>query len=89
MNRKTTVREFIRNFFKYQNIIAMMLGIIFALFLCEIILQIIDFPERPHSGWKNCPKKNPGECNELGFRGQHIRYSPDDFVVVLLGDSES
>jgi len=88
MNNKTTVREFIRDFFKYQNIIAMVLGTIFALTLGEIILQIINIPPHPVSGWTNCKLKNPGECNYLGFRGREINYSSNDFVVLLVGDSE-
>ena len=65
-----------------------MIGLILAAFTSEMILQILNIPPRPVSGWKNCSKKNPGECNSMGFRGREITYSPDDFVVLLVGDSE-
>jgi hypothetical protein len=71
-----------------KNIAALIIGLFFAVFTSEIILQMINIPPRPVSGWKNCAKKNPGECNSEGFRGQEIAYSPDDFVVLLVGDSE-
>jgi hypothetical protein len=73
---------------KLQSVVAMTLGIVFALVISEIILQILDIPPRLVSGWKNCPNKHPGQCNYLGFRGREIHYTPDDFVVLLVGDSE-
>ena len=66
----------------------LLIGWLFALIIAEMFLQIIDFPTRPISGWLNCKNKNPGQCNSMGFRGVEINYEPDDFVVVLLGDSE-
>jgi hypothetical protein len=71
-----------------KNIIASLLGIFLAVLLSEIILQILNIPPRPVSGWTNCRIKNPGECNYLGFRGREIYYTSDDFVVLLVGDSE-
>lgn len=38
------------------------------------------------SGWRSFGAQS--EQNELRFRGQPIQYSPEDFVVVLLGDSQ-
>lgn len=38
------------------------------------------------SGWRSFSAQS--EQNELRFRGQPIQYSPEDFVVVLLGDSQ-
>ncbi len=73
---------------KLNNVIALIIGILFATIISEIILQILDFPSRPVSGWLNCKDKNPNQCNQLGFRGKKISYSDDDFVVILLGDSE-
>jgi hypothetical protein len=73
---------------KLKNIVALMLGFIIAIVISETILQIIDFPQQHVSGWQNCRINNPGQCNSMGFRGREISYSPDDFVVVLLGDSE-
>jgi hypothetical protein len=71
-----------------KNIIAALIGCFLAMVMSETILQLLDIPPRPVSGWKNCSSKNPGECNSLGFRGQEIVYSPDDVVVLLVGDSE-
>jgi hypothetical protein len=73
---------------KIQAVIALTIGIFFAVLIAEAVLQVINIPERPISGWLNCKDKSPGECNSLGFRGREIVYSDDDFVVVLLGDSE-
>jgi len=73
---------------KLKSIATLIIGIIFALIISEIILQILDFPLRPNSGWLSCEKINPEECNSMGFRGREIAYSDDDFVVILLGDSE-
>ena len=73
---------------KIENVLALLLGLLVAVFMSEIILQIIDITPRPVSGWKNCPTKHPGECNSMGYRGEEITYSPDDFVVLLVGDSE-
>ena len=78
----------IKNNQKLKAFAALIIGVFIALFISEIILQILDFPPRPVSGWLNCKNKNPGQCNYLGFRGREITYSADDFVVVLLGDSE-
>lgn len=73
---------------KIRNVVALVVGIFFAIVLSELILQILDLPPRPISGWTNCKIKNPGECNFLGFRGREINYASDDFVVLLVGDSE-
>lgn len=48
-------------------------------------MQVIDKPKRPISGWAQFHDSE--ECNYLGFRGAEIAYSPDDFVVLILGDS--
>jgi hypothetical protein len=73
---------------KYKNIIALIIGLFFAIGVSEVVLQILDIPPRPVSGWLYCKTRNTDECNYLGFRGRKIFYSPDDFVVILLGDSE-
>ena len=78
----------IRNDQRLKAFVALIIGIFIAVVISEIILQILDFPPQPVSGWLNCKSKNPGQCNSLGFRGREIAYSPDDFVVVLVGDSE-
>ncbi len=69
-------------------ILALIFGMLSALVISELVLQLLDIPSRPVSGWLSCSIKNPGQCNSLGFRGRNIVYSEDDFVVVLMGDSE-
>jgi len=60
-------------------------SIIFALAGVILLLQIF-YPLTPvRSGWRS--NTNRLEKNELGFRGHSIHYGPDDFVIVLLGDS--
>ncbi len=71
-----------------KSIIALLLGIFFAVVLSELILQILDIPKQPVSGWVNCKYENPGECNSMGFRGRELTYTDDDIVVLLVGDSE-
>ena len=56
-------------------------GIVGALFL-----QVGYVPPPIVSGWRGFAPKD--EQNQLGFRGRQIVYSPEDFVVVLLGDSQ-
>ena len=63
-----------------------------ALAACELALRALDLPRRPSHGWTGCGEHAAGTpaaggCNELGFRGRPFDYGPDDFVVVLLGDS--
>lgn len=61
-------------------------SIVLALLLSEIILRVLNKPQPPISGWK-AMNTRPSELNQIGFRGQPIEYSDDDFVIVLVGDS--
>lgn len=59
--------------------------------LCSLIIGLGSlelFLEEPAgvSGWKSVRPES--ERNQLGFRGQSIQYSSEDFVIVLLGDSQ-
>jgi len=70
--------------------------LVFILILCLIpilivegLLQLIDKPfyrEEVRVGWKY--QGNESHVNQVGYRGQNIDYSDDDFVIVLLGDSQ-
>ena len=51
-----------------------------------LFLQILYVPPRIVSGWRAFAPKS--EQYQLGFRGRQIVYSPEDYVVVLLGDSQ-
>ena len=53
--------------------------------LCEVILRLFEYPHIPESGWRT--ERPRPLVNQLGFRGRPIEYGPDDFVVVLVGDS--
>jgi hypothetical protein len=52
----------------------------------SVLLQVAYVPPRVVSGWKSAVA--PAERNELGFRGRQFSYSADDYVVLLLGDSQ-
>jgi len=55
----------------------------------EVALRIFDKPAwdtEIRAGWKY--KEADRYVNELGYRGQSIRYTDRDIVVVLLGDSQ-
>lgn len=57
--------------------------IIFA----EIVLRIVNYPRPTISGWKTL-NSYKSERHQLGFRGQPIEYRDDDFVIVMVGDSQ-
>ena len=63
--------------------------------LTEAALRVIDFPKSPAVGWRwdESPYRSPSNqddtrTNQLGLRGGPIEYGKDDFVVLLLGDSQ-
>ena len=67
------------------NLLLVISSVFCSLLLAELLLQLFYKPAPLTSGFKAYVSKF--EQNQLGFRGQHIEYSPDDFVIVLLGDS--
>ena len=54
--------------------------------LSVALLQLTYTPPRISSGWRSFAPV--AQRNELGYRGRKISYSSDDFVVLLLGDSQ-
>lgn len=56
--------------------LALVLGIV----MCQILLPPVT------SGWRGFAKS--WETNQLGYRGRPIEYSNQDYVVLLLGDSQ-
>jgi hypothetical protein len=52
----------------------------------SIFLQLLYVPPRIVSGWRSFAPS--AEQNELGFRGRQINSSTEDYVIVLLGDSQ-
>ena len=53
--------------------------------LVGLLLQVFYQPPTMRVGWRSDVKTL--EKNAMGFRGHPISYGPDDFVIVLLGDS--
>jgi hypothetical protein len=51
-----------------------------------VLLQVAYVPPPIVCGWRSFAPA--AEQNQLGYRGRKIAYSPDDYVVVLLGDSQ-
>jgi hypothetical protein len=60
-----------------------------AVLSLEILLRVLDRAQPIVSGWRaNQDESNRLQINQLGYRGVPITYSPDDFVVLLVGDSQ-
>ena len=55
----------------------------------EAMLRLLNRASPVVSGWR-APQALvlPSEHNQLGFRGVPIEYADDDFVVLLIGDSQ-
>lgn len=58
-----------------------------TLAILEGVLRIVNYPKPLISGWKTL-NSYPSERHQLGFRGQPIEFQNDDFVIVLVGDSQ-
>ncbi|MCA9499873.1 MAG: SGNH/GDSL hydrolase family protein [Nitrospira sp.] len=78
-----------------QNLVVVMGSTIVAIFIMEAILRGIGIPVKLNSGWgwensagRKLSKYNALTTNQFGFRGQTIDYHPDDYVVLLVGDSQ-
>lgn len=62
-----------------------------SLLIAEVGLRTLDKPKPVPSGWRTSeinPSLSHLEHNQLGFRGRKIEYTDDDFVIILLGDSQ-
>ena len=58
-----------------------------AMVLGEMYLSAVDKPADHHWGWTyQGPREN--ESNQFGFRGRPISYKDDDYVVLIVGDSQ-
>jgi len=61
-----------------------------VLLLCfagfEAVLHALDYPKAVRSGWRY--RWDQTETNQLGYRGRKIEYSKDDYVILLVGDSQ-
>lgn len=85
--------------FLFRTIIYPLLSIVatlaLALVVAEISIRIAGSPGPIISGWSwdKSPRRylaedEPLTGNQLGYRGQSISYEEDDYVIVLLGDSQ-
>ena len=78
-----------------KNALLSLVSLLVMLGLAEAALQIVDYPPAPQAGWRWDQSPYRGDMNasdqqvnQLGLRGSKIEYSEQDFVVVLLGDSQ-
>ncbi|MGB5054810.1 MAG: hypothetical protein WBO24_10490 [Nitrospirales bacterium] len=68
---------------------------IVAIFIMEALLRGIGIPAKLNSGWgwedsagRKLSKYDALTTNQFGYRGQSIHYQTDDYVVLLVGDSQ-
>lgn len=68
---------------------------IVAIFIMEVLLRVMGIPATLKSGWgwensagRKLSKYDNLTINQFGYRGQQISYHADDYVVVLVGDSQ-
>lgn len=79
-----------------KNLFLSIISIAIVLGIAETALHFADFPATPKHGWKwdESPYRGPmnqhdQHTNQLGLRGQNIAYTDEDFVVLLVGDSQT
>jgi hypothetical protein len=68
-------------------VLVVALSVLVALAVGEAVARLINVPRAQLSGWR-AVDVSASEENQLGFRGQAVEYAGDDFVVVLVGDSQ-
>ncbi len=80
---------------KLKNLLVVVASALLMLGFAEGALQVLEFPARPASGWRwdESPYRSPANSddhrvNQLGLRGEPIAYAKDDFVILLVGDSQ-
>jgi hypothetical protein len=68
---------------------------VLTLAVVEIALRFVDFPKQPEVGWRwekspyrSDANKDDRRVNQLELRGQPIQYGDQDFVILLVGDSQ-
>lgn len=78
-----------------QNAVIVMGSTIVAIFIMEALLRGIGIPAKLNSGWgwedsagRKLSKYEALTTNQFGYRGQKINYDTDDYVVLLVGDSQ-
>ncbi|RJF99369.1 hypothetical protein [Noviherbaspirillum saxi] len=80
---------------KLKNVFLTLLSLVLTLLAVEGVLRLADYPPAPPIGWRwdESPYRAPFNAddhgtNQLGLRGNRVEYGADDFVVLLLGDSQ-
>ncbi|MFZ1291642.1 MAG: hypothetical protein WAR79_16210 [Melioribacteraceae bacterium] len=76
-----------------KNLILSFSTLLILILLAEIGLRFFYKPLNSGWGWDDSPRRNLSNYesdfpNQIGLRGQKINYSKDDFVILLLGDSQ-
>lgn len=78
-----------------QNLVIVMGSTLVAVFIIEALLRGIGIPAKLNSGWgwensagRKLSQYNALTTNQFGYRGQNINYHADDYVVLLVGDSQ-
>src|SRR5215210_7140115 len=71
---------------RITRVLTVVASVCLTFIFAEVVLQIVRYPKPTISGWKTL-NSYVSERHQLGFRGQPIEYSDDDFVIVLVGDS--
>ncbi|MCP5064851.1 MAG: SGNH/GDSL hydrolase family protein [Ignavibacteriae bacterium] len=76
-----------------RNLLLTLTSLLVISLLFEIILCIFYEPLNSGWGWNDSPRKSLANFendfpNQIGVRGQQINYEEDDFVILLLGDSQ-
>lgn len=78
-----------------QNLALVVGSTIIAIFIMEALLRGIGIPSTLNSGWgwensagRKLSKYDALTTNQFGYRGQSIHYQTEDYVVLLVGDSQ-
>jgi len=67
--------------------VLLLLGsIVLSILIGTFFLQLFYNPPPITSGWRS--SESPLELNQLGYRGRQIAYSNNDYVILLVGDSQ-
>jgi hypothetical protein len=72
------------------NFLLLFSSIVVSILFIEVSLQLIGHPVPIVSGWlgSNVTSISNLEMNQLGFRGRKYNYTDNDYVILLVGDSQ-
>ncbi|MCW8849116.1 MAG: hypothetical protein OQJ81_03980, partial [Melioribacteraceae bacterium] len=76
-----------------KNITLTLISLLLTITLSELVLRSFYDPIKSGWGWEDSPRRSLSKFaddvpNQLGLRGQKIKYNKNDFVVLLVGDSQ-